>query len=215
MSTEPRARAFPHLDGLRHAYDRDAGRRNAFSDLQWRPSVLEEWLQSLPESPRLLELGAGTGQLALHVQGLGASVEAIDLSAENVAYCRQRGVSAQVGDFRLLGAMAGLGLFAGVYAINSLLHVPRCEHAAVLTSVCEILLPGGGVLLVSWGGRDEEGIWREDSCDPPRFFSFYDDAAFASLAFDGFEVVRRGVLSAATSDGLRPQLLMLKKLPRL
>lgn len=82
----------------------------------------------------------------------------------------------------------------------------------MLAGIHDLLLPGGGVLLVSWGGRDEEGIWPADSCDPPRFFSFYGEAAFRALAFDGFEVTRRDVLAAETPDGLRPQLLTLRRL---
>ena len=123
---------FPYLDDLRRAYDRGAGDRNAIEDLEWRTEVLERWLQELPPAARLLELGPGTGQLAAHAAGLGARVHAIDLSARNVAYCHQRGVSAQVGDFRALGHIDGLGLFDGVYAINALLHVPRARQALVI-----------------------------------------------------------------------------------
>jgi SAM-dependent methyltransferase len=210
--TSTRSRpSFPHLEDLRRAYDGDAEHRNAIADLQWRTGVLEKWLKELPGAPRLLELGPGTGQLALYAQGLGALVHAIDLSAQNVAYCRQRGISAEVGDLRALGGFEGLGPFDGIYSINALLHVPRAEHASVIAAARRCLAPGGGLLLVNWGGRDREGVWAEDSCEPPRFFSQYDDADFSRLAFDGFEVVRRELLSAQAPDGLHPQLLALRK----
>ena len=204
---------FPHLDDLRRAYDGDASHRNTLEDLQWRTAGLERWLQELPAAPRLLELGPGTGQLASHAQGLGARVHAIDLSAQNVAYCRQRGVSAEVGDLRALGRIAGLGSFDGIYSINALLHVPRAEHANVIAGARNCLVPGGGLLLVNWGGREEEGIHLEDTCVPRRFFSLYDDESFCQLAFEGFDIVRRELLSAQTPDGLHPQLLALRSLP--
>jgi SAM-dependent methyltransferase len=210
MAPTPHERAFPQLDDLRRAYDRDASYRNGLADLQWRTEVLEQWLHELPNAPRLLELGPGTGQLALHAESLGARVHAIDLSGQNVAYCRQRGISAQIGDLRALRDIEGLGLFDGVYAINVLLHVPRAEHASVLSGVRTCLVAGGSVLLVSWGGNDIEGIWAEDRCDPPRFFSQYDDASFFALTFAGFEVVRRELLPAQTPDGAHPQLLVLR-----
>jgi SAM-dependent methyltransferase len=213
MATDPPHRAFHHLDGLRDAYDRNASQRNAIADLQWRTGVLEGWLRCLPEAPRLLELGPGTGQLASYAQSLGARVHAIDLSRENVMYCRERGVSAEVGDFRALGELDGLGFFDGVYAINALLHVPRAEHAGVVAAVRERLLLGGNLLIVSWGGRDIEGVWADDPCDPPRFFSHYDEDAFQRLTFDGFEVVRREVIAFRAPDGLQPQLLALRKVP--
>jgi SAM-dependent methyltransferase len=209
--TEPAAfPAFPHLDDLRRAYDADASYRNSLHDLQWRPRLLERWLEELPRSPRLLELGPGTGQLALHAQQLGARVQAVDISPQNVAYCQQRGIAAQVGDLRGLDRLS-LGPFDGVYAINCLLHVPRAEHPAVLESFRRCLSPGGSVLIACWGGLDREGIWGPDRCDPPRFFSLYDDASFQVLEFAGFEVLRREILFEHVSDGLHPQVLVLRK----
>jgi SAM-dependent methyltransferase len=199
------------LDALRRAYDADASYRNGLDDVQWRAGVMRSWLEELPPSPRLLELGPGTGQVAALVARLGARVFAVDLSAENVAYCRQRGIAAQVGDLRRLHEMDGLGSFDGVYAINALLHVPRAEHAGVVAAARERLVPGGRLLLASWGGVEREGIWAEDRCDPPRYFSQYGDAAFSALSFAGFEVVRREVIDAPAPDGLRPQLLSLRR----
>lgn len=211
-TTDPEQPA-SHLDDLRRAYDGNASQRNAIEDLEWRPAVLERWLAELPAAPRLLELGPGTGQLAAHAQRLGARVRAVDLSPQNVAYCLQRGVAAEVGDVRALGSIAGLGSFDGVYAINVLLHVPRAEHAPVVAGIRRCLLPGGSLLLVNWGGCEREGIWAEDRIVPPRFFSQYDDARFGELSFEGFEAVRREVLPHAAPDGLRPQLLVLRRVP--
>ena len=199
------------LDELRRAYDGDARYRNGLDDMQWRAGVIERWLGELPPSPRLLELGPGTGQVAAFATGLGARVFAIDLSPENVAYCRQRGIAAQIGDLRAVGEMAELGTFDGIYAINSLLHVPRAEHAAVVAGARQRLGPGGSLLLVNWGGVERDGIWEEDRCDPPRYFSQYDDAAFLALRFDGFEVQRRELIPEQAPDGQHPQLLVLSK----
>jgi SAM-dependent methyltransferase len=199
-----------HRERLQLAYDRDARGRNAIENLEWRAGVLESWLEGLPSAPRLLELGPGTGQLALYARGLGARVSAIDLSPENVAYCQARGIRAMVGDLRQLGQLEGMGPFDGVYAINVLLHVPRAEHAAVLSGIGRQLVPGGAVLLVNWGGTDSEGVWDGDHFEPKRFFSLYDDAQFDVLAFEGFEVVRRELLSQHVRDGMHPQLLALR-----
>lgn len=199
------------LDNLRRAYDGDASYRDGFDDLQWRTGVIERWLGELPPSPRLLELGPGTGQLAAYATALGARVVAIDLSPENVACCQRRGISAEVGDLRRVGEMAELGTFDGVYAINSLLHVPRAEHPAVVAGLRRRLAPGGSVLIVSWGGVERDGIWEGDRCDPPRYFSQYDDATFLALGFDGFEVLRRELIADRAPDGQHPQLLVLRR----
>ena len=106
--------------------------------------------------------------------------------------------------------MTALGLFDGIYAINSLLHVPRAEHAAVVAGARRRLEPGGSLLLVSWGGIEHDGVWEKDRCRPPRFFSLYDHATFGALSFEGFEVVWREVLAHEAPDGLRPQLSMMR-----
>jgi cyclopropane fatty-acyl-phospholipid synthase-like methyltransferase len=173
--------------------------------------VLEHWLSELPSAPRLLELGPGTGQLALHAQAQGARVQAVDLSPHNVERCRERGIAAQVGNFRALDSLEGLGVFDGVYSINALLHVPRAEHAGVLSAVRRRLVPGGSLLLVNWGGQDSEGLYDADTCVPPRFFSFYDDSSFSALEFEGFEVVRRELLTEHAVNGLHPQLIVLRR----
>jgi SAM-dependent methyltransferase len=203
---------FSHLDELRRGYDRDAQRRTALVDLEWRTGVLEAWLGDLPEAPRLLELGPGTGQLAQHARALGASVLAIDLSPENVAQCRARGIDARVGNLRALDEEPELGIFDGIYSINVLLHVPRNEHPGVIASARRHLAPGGRLLLANWGGQDSEGIFAEDTFDPPRFFSLYDDASFAKLEFDGFQIIRRELLPDQARDGLHPQVLVLRRL---
>jgi SAM-dependent methyltransferase len=213
MPSVPHDRPFQYLDDLRRAYDGDAGARNVIQDPQWRTGVLETWLHELPPAPRLLELGPGTGQLAAHAARLGARVQGIDLSAGNVEYCRRRGVSAEVGDFRALGPRGDLGFFDGIYAVNALLHVPRAEHASVVAGARQRLLPDGRLLLINWGGRDEEGVWAGDSYVPPRFFSLYDHGAFEALAFAGFDVVRRELIATNSSNGLRPQLLTLRRVP--
>jgi hypothetical protein len=87
------------------------------------------------------------------------------------------------------------------------------SSAAVPGSWRSTPLPGAGgsLLLVNWGGQDTEGIYEADSCDPPRFFSLYDDASLNALEFEGFEVLRRELLTEHAAQGLHPQLLVLRR----
>jgi SAM-dependent methyltransferase len=194
------------LADLRAAYDRDASRR-AITGLEWRSDVLDEWLDGLPDRPRVLELGCGTGQAAAHAADRGAAVTAVDLSPENVAQCRARGVDARVGD------MGELDLpddsFVGAFAINSLIHVPKAHLAAVVTGVRRVLEPAGSFLVVVWGGYDHEGTVQDDWCVPPRFFSFFSDESLRGFSFPGFAVEDIRVLDVRTDDGLHPQVVRL------
>jgi len=90
-----------HIGPLRKAYDADAERRDETEPDPWRLSLVELLAERLVSSGRrsVVDLGCGTGQLAAHLQSLGLTVSAIDLSAENVARTLARTIDAQLGDF--------------------------------------------------------------------------------------------------------------------
>jgi SAM-dependent methyltransferase len=169
--------------------------------------VLDEWLEGLPGKPKLLELGAGTGQAAAYVADRGGRVTAIDLSPENVEQCRLRGVDARVGDFGDLDLPDAL--FDGVWSINALVHVPKGDLPHVVAGVRPVMKRGGSLLIVVWGGRDMEGTIPDDWCVPARFFSFFTDAGLAALRFVGFEVADVRFLENEGDDGLHSQVMTL------
>lgn len=102
---------------------------------------------------RLLELGVGTGRIALPVAVAGCEVVGIDLSAEMLRGLAARlprhagaAVSLLRGDIAALPFRAGV--FDGVMATH-VLHLVR-DWRAVLGGLARVLRPGGLILL----GRD-------------------------------------------------------------
>lgn len=79
--------------------------------------------------------------------------------------------------------------FDSIWAMNSLLHVPKSELSVVLRSVKRILKPGGIFYLGVYGGYEFEGIWEGDSYNPKRFFSFYKDEQIREIVSEFFEVL--------------------------
>lgn len=173
-------------DDLRAAYDADVERRSAMTPAPWRMEVVDAFLELVPTSARILELGCGTGQLALHAQTTGRRVEAIDLSPGNVAATRTRGVSAHVASFEDLPFATGS--FDGAFAMNSLLHVTADELPSALTEIRRVLVDGAPLLVVVWGGIRHEGAFEHEWLDPPRHFSFYPDDDFLALGWPGFSI---------------------------
>lgn len=181
---------------LTRAYDFDAAARDK-RDLSWRAPLLDRWTSALAAGSRLIELGAGTGQAARHVADMGFDVLAIDLSTENVARCRQRGVAAIVGDMADLGSITDPAFdppYDAAFAINSLIHFPKAGLAKAVASIRSALRPGGELMFTLWGGRSSEGHWEEDWTEPKRFFSFYDEDEARALRFPGFHSERFSTL---------------------
>jgi SAM-dependent methyltransferase len=97
---------------------------------------------------RILEVGCGTGALALRLSALGHTVTAIDVSEEAVADARAAGVKALVADFRTLEAEP----FDAILFTRSLHHIDPLEAAVVRAQ--RLLVPGG-VLLADEFAWDE------------------------------------------------------------
>lgn len=179
------------LSDLATAYDGDVIRRND-AEIDFRKPIVDKWIGELTDGSRIIELGAGTGQVAAYIAAAGFEVLAVDLSPENVAMCRKRGLSAVVADMARVGELdtpdyqppydAGL-------AINSLIHIPKDLLGPAMGSIRATLKTGGEFLAVLWGGESSEGVWDDDWTDPPRFFAVYADDELDAWEFPGFEKI--------------------------
>ncbi len=192
------------LEALARAYDGDVARRHRGS-LEWRRELLDDWSRRLTPRVRILELGAGTGQASAHLAAAGFELLALDLSPGNVDKCRQRGLAAVVAD---MGRLEDIDdplfhpPYDAAFAINSLIHFPKAQLDGALGSIAAALGPGAPLLFTLWGGESSEGIWEDDWCDPPRFFSFFDDDEAGQLEFTAFDTVGFRILDNSDSEGL-------------
>ena len=173
-------------EDLATAYDADVERRSAMTPAPWRVEVVDAFLDLVAPAAHILELGCGTGQLALHAMSTGRRVEAIDLSPGNVAATRSRGIPAHVASFEALPFDSDT--FDGAFAMNSLLHVTEHELPAALTEIRRVLVAGAPLLVVVWGGVRHEGTFEHEWLEPPRHFSFYPDDEFLALGWPGFTI---------------------------
>lgn len=99
-------------------------------------------------SSRCLDVGTGTGQLAMCLSALGASeVVGIDLIPELVDACRKRApwIRWECGSPSDEALLGGLGLFDRVFAVELLQYV---EPSRVLRLLWNRLRPGGRLVAV-------------------------------------------------------------------
>ncbi|HZE38311.1 MAG TPA: class I SAM-dependent methyltransferase [Stackebrandtia sp.] len=187
-------------DALRIAYDNDADARDAMADAAWKRSEREDFaaLLRMAAASTLLEIGAGHGVGGRFFADEGLAVTCVDLSPELVERCRAKGLDARVMDFS--NPDFEDVSFDAVFGMNTLLHVPRAELEGILRSVRRVLKPSGLFYWGQYGGRESEGVYDGDSCEPKRFFSFMTDERIQRIASSIFDVVDFHVVPQGDDD---------------
>ena len=171
------------------AYDRQAGERDAATRQPWKIQERDEFLQIIQKRKlhRLLEIGAGPGHDAKFFQDSGLEVTCIDLSPNMVALCKDKGLDAHVMDYSQITFPDQS--FDAIWALNSLLHVPKTELLNVLAGIQRILRPDGLFYMGVYGRHNFEGIWKDDSYEPKRFFSFFEEATLKEILSQFFTIL--------------------------
>lgn len=144
------------------------------------------------EGARVLELGVGTGRIALPVAAAGCEVYGLDLSANMLAAMAQRiaddgleGIHLTRGDITALPYQTGV--FDGAIAVH-VLHLVA-DWAGVLAQVKRLVRPGGTLLL----GRD----W----VDPESFSGMIRNHFRKTVVEVGMEMLPPGATAAAPPSG--------------
>lgn len=135
---------------------------------------------------KVLDMGAGTGGSSLYLQEKGIQVTCIDLSPSMVESCRKKGLHALEMDFYHLDFPDNS--FDGIWAMNTLLHVPKADLPGVLAEVKRVLKPDGLFYMGVYGGWNSEGIWEKDHYSPKRFFSCFDEASLKKAISGYFSI---------------------------
>jgi SAM-dependent methyltransferase len=198
--TEQESKRTALRSSLRLAYDQRVHERDRWPIAPWKVEVRQGFLALLQAEQKqtLLEIGAGPGRDSLFFQEHGLDVIATDLSPEMVVSCQAKGLNAEVMD------MADLSIepssLDAVYAVNSLLHLPKSELPSVLDGIHSMLAPEGLFYLGVNGGLDFEGVWEKDFYRPQRFFSFHTDQAMVRILALHFEVVSFDAIDTKEED---------------
>ena len=201
----------PLKNNLIQSYNNHAEERDTYTMDAWKIEERENFLKLLQSKNKgaLLEIGAGTGRDSKFFQDNGLNVTCIDLSPEMVKLCQQKGLSAQVMDMTDLDFHSNS--FDAVYALNSLLHIPKADFRNVLENVKKVLKPSGLFYLGVYGSDEEfEGVWEQDAYNPKRFFSFHTDENIQETTAEKFELLYFKRIPTA-GDHLHFQSLILKK----
>jgi len=154
------------FDGLAPQYD-DMWTRSAVGRLQ-REAVWRRLDELFRPGDRLIDLGCGTGEDALHFASLGIAVRAIDTSPGMVRIARARGVDASVLPIEELQSVSGTfdGAISNFGALNCV-----ADLRAVSSALAGLIRPGGRLAICVMGRFCLwETLWYLLRCDLRRAF---------------------------------------------
>lgn len=114
----------------------------------------DKFLQLLPESASILDFGCGSGRDTKYFLEKGYQVAAIDGSAE---LCRLAGSFTGIKVKEMLfQELDEVGVYDGIWACSSILHLPKPELLPVIRKMC-IALKDNGVIYTSFKYSNFEG----------------------------------------------------------
>ncbi|MFI7024720.1 class I SAM-dependent methyltransferase [Micromonospora sp. NPDC049900] len=175
MTTQERINAYwtgraPDYDAYQQRPDRLADDQRAWSEI---------WSKALPPAPvDVLDVGTGTGQVAMILAGLGHRVTGVDLSEGMLAEARRHAAAVPGGPVIQLGDAVAPDFPAGSFdAVTSryLMWTLREPQTAVANWI-RLLRPGGVVAVV-------DSTWFPDGLDnaSENFTGHYDSQVQAEL----------------------------------
>lgn len=120
--------------------------------------LLNQFLKELEEGDTILDLGCGSGRDSLVMYDMGYDVTPLDASEE---MCKLAEIHTGL-DVLLMSCedMEFENVFDGIWACDSLIHVPKNEMPEILCRLCDALCPRG-VLYLSVRKGEFEGFRGE------------------------------------------------------
>ena len=218
-------------ENLRKYYDTEAGLRNQSVKQDWKIKVRQDFLNLLKRTAKkgggeagfsegktteqeqkqfLLELGAGAGYDSRFFMDNGLRVVAVDLSEEMVKKCKEKEIEAYQLDFYNLSALGEK--FDCIWAMNSLLHVPKADLPHILDGIDSVLKKDGLFYMGVYGGEDfEKEYVKGEVSEAPRFFSYHLKEGleavlknhFQIISFEQFEASRGAAMDVVQSVVMR------------
>lgn len=173
-------------------YDQVADRYAALEapEAEWpRMRWVEDLLARLPDRSDVLDVGCGNGVPGTRAIAERRRTTGVDVSKVQIELARRNVPEARLLHGDILSMQFPAGSFDAIVAFYVVEHLPRAEHARLLSRFSRWLRPGG-YLLFTVEPEGEPSLVR-DWLGTPMFFSQFDAETTAGLVQSaGFEVLR-------------------------
>jgi len=143
------------------SYDRVAADyvRHIYHELDGKPAdreILDRFAARLRGRGVVCDMGCGPGQIARYLRGRGLDVIGVDLSPGMLEQAAALNPDIEFYQGNMLALEEPDGVWAGVAAFYSIIHIPPGEVAAALREMGRVLRPGG-LLLLAFHTSDASG----------------------------------------------------------
>lgn len=136
-------------------YDENAATFQSGAAMGRTEDLCRTFLDGLPAGARVLDAGCGTGRDAAFMQSLGYEVSAFDPSAAMIEMTRQAAPGAALRQIGFEEFHDPPGSWDAIWAMASLLHVPRDQFETCLTRLENSLTSAGCIFLCVKSGSGE------------------------------------------------------------
>jgi SAM-dependent methyltransferase len=132
---------------------------------------LSDYVSCFSGAAPVLDLGCGRGEFLDLLREAGLEGMGIDANQDMVARCRERGLSAEVGDVLEFVAAREPGSAGGIFAAQFVEHLPPRVLGGFLESCHRALRPGGRLVLETVNPRSlvalVEAFYRDLTHEKP------------------------------------------------
>lgn len=104
---------------------------------------LKEFINYLPQNPRILDLCCGAGYESMRMKKLGADVTGLDFSEESIRIAKERNPDIKFVVEDMLNNYSYIGKFDGCAVIAGLVHLPNGKLSKAFEQIYKILNDGG------------------------------------------------------------------------
>ena len=181
---------------IEESYDKMGETYHNFRDNEKFSSELERFTELLPKAGHVLDAGCGVGlPVSKFLAKRDFKVTGIDISSRMVELAKQNVPEGEFYQKNILTLDFPNATFDGIICVYTLWHIPRAEHAIIISNFRR-MLKKDGILVINTGVFESEGmsnffgepmLWSNNS--PKTTLNYIKDAGF-SIEFEG--VLKRG-----------------------
>ena len=154
----------------------------------------------LLEGKKILDMGCGSGEHALYFKEKDLDVTCIDLSKEMIKLCKSKKLNARLMDIENLTFPDNS--FDGIWAVTSLLHIPKTKIPKIIEKLHSILTSKGLLYICLKEGKGERLIEDKQDKSTKRFFAFWTKEELLKLLNKNFQLIEFGKLKYSNTTFL-------------
>lgn len=172
-------------------------------EAEWETDAAVDRIAELAAAGKVLELGIGTGRLAIPLAGRGIEVHGVDASAEMVGKLREKPggdrIPIVLGDFAKVDC--GRDFSIVVLAVNTIFALPDQQaQVACFANAARHLMPGGRFVVEAW--VPDIGAFRHNRLVRPRVIGA-DRISIETAEIDPVEQMMRTTQAVLANGSVR------------